>query len=94
MENRLIKTYGLCEFQGRYLIENKQTIRDGSNQGKYSVGHGEDSGKLFCGKKGPVRNFGKKKTGGNFEGDFLAGGSRSSQATPGLPQASTAAWPR
>ena len=49
---------------------------------------------FFVAKKEPVRNFGKKKVGGNFEGDFLAGGSLSSQASPGLPQASTAAWER
>ena len=39
--------------------------------GKYNGGHGEDSEKLFCGKKGPVRNFGKKRLVGTLREIFL-----------------------
>ena len=39
--------------------------------GKYNGGHGEDSEKLFCGKKVPVRNFGKKRLVGTLREIFL-----------------------
>ena len=44
-----------------FLSEDKQDMRDGSNQGKDIGGHGEHSGKLFCSKKKTGEKFWQKK---------------------------------
>ena len=54
-------------------------MRDGYNHGRDRGGHGEDSGKLLVSKKCRWERS-AKKTGGNSEGDFLAGRARNSQA--------------
>ena len=54
-------------------------VRDGYNHGRDRGGHGEDSGKLLVSKKCRWERS-AKKSGGNSEGDFLAGRLRNSQA--------------